>query len=289
MVAGKDRRKYTADPPLIPQPQREIRSDGTMTRRFAVIALLLVIVLFTIIGAVITFGEFVAPVLFKPDGRNLVKNGSFEDGNLTPSNDEQVVAQTGLGDCKLLCDGSTTIDGWLASGKGPLPPQTCSNGKASDAVCWVIKQENGIAAKDGIRFVDLTGFNSRLHDRYGSVSQGVPTEVGKRYELSFAIGSSSNFPRGATGLGVTVEIPAIVIPGVTDGIFFAIEISVPPQTVSQWSDHRFRFTARNETTTLIFTGASLVRGAEGDYIGLDNVSLQKVCFIVFAQSDSGCP
>jgi hypothetical protein len=183
----------------------------------------------------------------------------------------------------------TTIDGWLASGKGALPPQTCSNGKASDAVCWVIKQKNGIAAKDGIRFVDLTGFNSRLHDRYGSVSQGVPTEVGKRYELSFAIGSSSNFPRGATGLGVTVEIPAIVIPGVTDGIFFAIEISVPPQTVSQWSDHRFRFTARNETTTLIFTGASLVRGAEGDYIGLDNVSLQKVCFIVFAQSDSGCP
>ena len=97
-----------------------------MTMRTAVIlSILMAIVVLAIIAV-----EFVGPGLFVPDGHNVVKNGSFEDGNPAASNDEQVGAKTGLGDCKLLCDGSTTIDAWEVSGKGFSPDHTCSNGKA---------------------------------------------------------------------------------------------------------------------------------------------------------------
>jgi hypothetical protein len=89
-----------------------------------VIAALLAIVL------VVTFREFLGSMLFVPDGRNLVRNGSFEAGNPTATDDEPFV--TGP-NCKVLCDGSSAIDDWQVSGNGPPhPPRTCTNGKAFD-------------------------------------------------------------------------------------------------------------------------------------------------------------
>ena len=260
-----------------------------MTRRpsISVIVLLLVIVLVLLV--VIFRREFVGQMLFVADGRNLVKNGSFEAGNPTGTDDEVFA---GGPNCKMLCDGSTTIDGWQVSGKGVLHPnRTCTNGKAADAICWTINPPQclpqsppcpdsfGIAAQDGNRFVDLTGFGGRTPDRYGTVSQAVPTEVEKTYELTFWIGSSSKFP--ADGLGVFVEIPEV-----TRGFFL---LAPPPQTLSQWpqAPSTFRFKATSQTMTLKFTGA-VSQGNGSDYIGIDNVSLQKVCFIVVAKL-FGCP
>jgi hypothetical protein len=249
-----------------------------------VIAALLAIVL------VVTFREFLGSMLFVPDGRNLVRNGSFEAGNPTATDDEPFA--TGP-NCKVLCDGSSAIDGWQVSGNGPPhPPRTCTNGKAFDAVCWIINPPQclpqsppcpdvfGIVAQDGNNFVDLTGFGGRPPAAYGTVSQDVPTEVGKTYELSFQIGSSSRF--AAEGLGIFVDIP-----GVFSGFFPA----PPPQTVSQWAAQgppgSFRFRAGSQTTTLRFSGA-VSQGNGSDYIGIDNVSLQKVCFIGLARL-FGCP
>lgn len=196
--------------------------------RFWVIVLLVLVST----GTALFLFEFVGPGLFGPDGINLVKNGSFEDPKDPPPGEIDV------GDCKLLCDGSTTIANWVVSGHGALNPQPCptGSGKANDAVCWIFKpaEVNPVAAQDGIRFVDLTGFNLRAPNQYGAVSQAVPTERGKRYELSFWIGSSSKFTRGAETLQVVVQID-----GVTSGAF----LTPLPQNVSQWDQVRYRQTA----------------------------------------------
>jgi hypothetical protein len=269
----------------------------TMIWRFLGIAFALLLVgliaLLLVGGNPFTFFE---RVLFAPDGRNLVKNGSFEAGNPTATDDEPAAQ----GNCKVLCDGSSAIDGWQVSGNGAPPPnnRTCTNGKAADAVCWIINPPQcppksppcpdafGIAAQDGNNLVDLTGSVSRPPAAYGTVSQDVPTEVGKRYELSFQIGSaSSHF--AADGLGVHVKIPGVEIPGRPNGFFDA----PPHPQASNWSDPkdppRFRFTAVSGTTTLNFTGA-VAFGTGSDYIGLDNVSLQKVC-VIWTAILFGCP
>ena len=261
-----------------------------MNRRLPISVIVLLLVIVLVLLVVIFRREFVGQMLFVADGRNLVKNGSFEGGDPRSTDDEVFV---GGPNCKMLCDGSTTIDGWEVSGKGvPHPNRTCTNGKAADAACWVINLPPcsppqsppcpnvfGIAPQEGNRFVDLTGFGGRPPAAYGMISQAVPTEVGKTYELTFWIGSSSKF--AADGLGIFVEIPEV-----TSGFFL---LAPPPQTASQWphAPSTFRFKATSQTMTLRFTGA-VSQGNGSDYIGIDNVSLQKVCFIVLAEL-YGCP
>jgi hypothetical protein len=261
-----------------------------MSLRFATILLIIaVLTLAIIIGAI----EFVGPGLFGPDGRNLVKNGSFESGH--PTNDENIIGGPNIAP---LCDGSTSIDAWVASGIGRTGGGTCSGGRKRDVIGWLANPHEcppnvppcnslHIGAQDGDDFIDLTGNEGRPPSEYGKLSQAVSTDIGKTYELSFFIGSSSSFP--GVGLGVRVEIPGVEIPGGTNGFFSA----PPPQSgASNWSNPNdpphFRFRAVSETTTLNFTGAISVGGKGSDYIGLDNVSLQKVCFIVIAVL-FGCP
>jgi hypothetical protein len=103
--------------------------------------------------------------------------------------------------------------------------------------------------------------------------------------LSFQIGSSSTF--AAEGLGVKVDISGVQL----DNPFFP---APAPQAVSQWAPARppenpVRFRATMPTTTLRFTGAVFPPQFKGsEYIGIDNVSLHKVCFIVIAIL-YGCP
>jgi len=56
--------------------------------------------------------------------------------------------------------------------------------------------------------------------------------------------------------------------------------------ISQWEQKRLRFRAKDPTTTIIFDafGSSPPNGNGGDYLGLDNVELRKLCFIF----DIGC-
>src|SRR5262249_3555266 len=152
---------------------------------------------------------------------------------------------------KVLCDGSTTIDGWVASGKGkPFPQFNCLNGRPPDAVAYVANAgecppnvppcPNSLkwVAQEGARFVDLTGNAARPPAAYGSVSQDVQTEAGQRYELSFFIGSSPN-PASADNQqhgAVLVEFDGVVITpplsGIGDNLFHAPS----PQRESNWSD-----------------------------------------------------
>jgi hypothetical protein len=191
-----------------------------------------IVVIAAILAIVILAVTFRERVLFAfaPDGINLLKNGSFEDGEPAGTNDEPIDTLTHT--CKRLCDGSTTIDGWVASGNGPsINPPHCSNGKVGDALCWVIKSPpDQIHAQDRERFVDLTGFNSRPPSAYGRVSQAVSTDIGKTYEVSFFIGSSINF--STDGLGVRVEIPGVEIPN--NGFFDAPR----PQAQTNWSPEK---------------------------------------------------
>jgi hypothetical protein len=259
-----------------------------------VIAAALLVAVVVVVSLVLVGGNPILlfqSVVFGPDGNNLVKNGSFE-GNPASTDDELFIGGPNI---KELCDGSTTLDSWVASGKGPpVPAHTCSIG-APDAVGWVVNKcgpaqvppcpnTSGIVAEEGDSFVDLTGRDdNRPPGRYGSVSQAVETEVGKRYEVSFFIGSSSGVTHTKDG-AVFVEIEGVAIP---NNPFPA----PPPQERSNWSNPndppRFRFTAVNPSTTLKFSG-TVSQGNGTDYIGLDNVSLQKVCFIVTAVL-FGCP
>jgi hypothetical protein len=251
--------------------------------RFWVIVLLVLVST----GTALFLFEFVGPGLFGPDGRNLMKNGSFESGH--PTNDENKIPGPNIAP---LCDGSTSIDAWVASGIGRTGGGTCSGGRKRDVIGWVANPHEcspnvppcnsfHIGAQDGDDFIDVTGNEHRPPSEYGKLSQDVSTDIGKTYELSFFIGSSSSFP--GERFGVRVEIPGVEIPGDAKGFFSA----PPPQSgVSNWSNPNdpphFRFRAVSETTTLNFTGAISVGGTGSDYIGLDNVSLQKVCFIVIA-------
>src|SRR5262249_35706333 len=169
-------------------------------------ALLLVVVIafVTVGGNSITFFQNVVSVVFVPDGINLLQNGGFEDSKpLTtdPNVDERFSAGPNT---VVLCDQSTFIDHWSASGPGPLNLPKCLNGRPFDVLDYVANLDHcepnvppcpnsfGIVAKEGNRFVNLTEIFSALPpNRYGSVSQDVQTNVGQEYELSFFIGSSS--------------------------------------------------------------------------------------------------
>src|SRR5262249_11555345 len=271
----------------------------TMTWRFlgiiAFALVLVVVVAFLLVGGnPITFFQ---RVLLVPDGTELVKNGSFEDSKpLTTENvDEHFVPGPNV---VVLCDHSTYINDWMASGLGPLNLQKCLNGNTFDVLGYVANPDHcepnvppcpnssGIAARqgNGNRFVNLTGVSGRPPRNYGSVSQDVQTVIGQTYELSFFIGSSSNnLIVGDKSGAVSVEIAGVVIPG---NPFPA----PPPQDASNWSDQiSRRFDAVNGTTTLTFHGTTVVPGEKGTgYIGLDNVSFQKVCSIVIAIL-FGCP
>jgi hypothetical protein len=251
--------------------------------RFWVIVLLVLVST----GTALFLFEFVGPGLFGPDGNNLVKNGSFESGH--PTDDEKIIGGPNIAP---LCDGSTSIDAWVVSGIGRSGGGTCSGGRKRDVIGWVANPPEcaegppcnsfHVGAQDGDNFIDLTGNEDRPPSEYGKLSQAVSTDIGKTYELSFFIGSSSSFP--GVGLGVGVEIEGVAIP---NNPFPA----PPPQERSNWSNPndppRFRFTAVNPSTTLKFSG-TVSQGNGTDYIGLDNVSLQKVCFIVTAVL-FGCP
>jgi hypothetical protein len=241
-----------------------------MSRRLPISGIVVLLLVVLALGVAVTFREFFGSKLFVADGRNLVKNGSFESGNDQASPDEPKG-----GACKLLCDGSITVDGWKASGTGGPQGKTCSGSRAADAVCWGIGGD--ITVQEGTHLVDPTGFIGRPPAGYGTVSQAVATGVGRTYELSFWVGSSSRFP--GEGLGVSVDIS-----GVTSGFFPA----PPPVKPSDWTETRFQFKAVSEMTTLSFTGAVSPGGKGSDYIGLDNVSLERVCFIVIARL-YGCP
>jgi hypothetical protein len=137
-------------------------------------------------------------------------------------------------------------------------------------------------AEEGQFFVDVTGNASRPPTEYGEVAQTVATQPGQEYQLSFWVGSSSQYPPKAphhTPADIRIEVTV-------DGssptpIVDKQPFPAPAKELNEWDLHQFDFTAGSGTTTITFSanGTTGDDGHGGDYVGLDNVSLQAVCSI----------
>jgi hypothetical protein len=220
-------------------------------------------------------------------GGNLIKNGSFEDGaeRFVNTTDEPINAGA-----KLICGNSTTLPNWSVTRLGSqhqdcAPPTPPTNG-AFDAVNWFDSSNPAkVNAKDGRKFIDLTGFNHRPPSGYGSIQQVIQTSPGADYVLFSSVGSTTANPSNLrVGIQVdaadsgTPDTPlkslcgAITDPGGTQpgsGCRFYAEI--PPTSVSDWQPKTMQFTAIGGETIIRFTGVGDDPGS--DYVGLDKVEL----------------
>ena len=171
--------------------------------------------------------------------QNLLTNGSFELGNFTGANPQNAVGATQL------FPNATNITGW-----------TVINAE----LAWLQNgSPYGVAASDGIRQVDLTGY----HDSspYGGVSQSLATTSGSVYNFSFDIGAFAGTSSGVTATaGSTSQTFNFAAPGAGAS--------------HQYATQSFNFTAGAGSSTLIsLVGASTT---SGNYIGLDNARVTLV-------------
>jgi hypothetical protein len=186
-------------------------------------------------------------VAWLPDGQNVLSNGSFEGGDLTPSNSNIPGAMS-------LKNDDTTMPNWRVVAEGDLD------------IVWLGPDNSffdGIAS-DRSRFLDLTG-NS---DKAGSgVRQTFDTKVGKKYRLSFDIGvfnGDNQFFRGP------IAVRALLGPDIGTQTPLSPDCSFNPTAPGkQWLKCEFPFTAAFARTTLTIVGQ-----AGKEYIGLDNVSVE---------------
>ncbi len=163
---------------------------------------------------------------------NMIRNGSFETGDFAPD----------PGQVMSLVAGARQIDGWTVTG---------------DVLSWIGPGGPwNLSASDGTHFLDLTDYS--YGPPFGGLAQRVATRPGTTYEISFDLGSSSDYGAFA---GVTVSAA-----GKTE-----TRHSDNPGTEDHWERRSVRFTATDDTTTITFTGAE---GA--NYIGLDNVLMVPV-------------
>ncbi|SRR6266496_623964 len=254
-----------------------------MNRR-TLVSIIIIIIVVVLALVILIRRTSVGAKLFVPDPNpesELVHNGSFEDHpeRFINTDTEPIFGGT-FGGCKDLCGGSSTLESWQVF-RGKATSQDCTDfrtGGGSDAMCWSI--QNSIKAEDGKFSLDLTGFQGRKPEQFGNIRQEVAnTEPGATYELGFWVGSSTRFGAPNNDIGVLGEIL-----GVTDGTIRCSAV-LPTQEVSTWTRCVKRFTASAPTTTIAFfgTGSAGPTGVGGDFVGIDGVSLRKVCFIVRAR------
>ncbi len=166
---------------------------------------------------------------------NLITNGSFESGGYVPSSNDTMT----------LFVGSTAMDGWTVN---------------NDLIAWIGPANPWfLTANEGDFFLDLTDFSTG--SPFGGVSQGITTDVGQSYELSFDLGSSNRWGRPsaieASAAGSTNIFTSSLVGGLSD-----------------WERFSMVFTADTEITTIFLTG---IIGSQ--YIGLDNISVRSVSVI----------
>jgi hypothetical protein len=175
-------------------------------------------------------------------------NGSFENTNGTFVNN-------GAG-YENLAPGSTAIPGWTVVNTPNAP------------LAWITTPVsfNGVpfTAQDGSFFLDLTADVDR--SPYGGVQQSISTTVGQEYNLSFYLGTQQSLSIFTGPVSVQVTAGNVSSNTVTYN---------PPSgsTGPQWGLETVFFTATSTSTTISIVG-SFTSG--GDYIGLDNVSVNPV-------------
>jgi Protein of unknown function (DUF642) len=238
-----------------------MRTSSVLRLRWPIVVLLIVLAFVVVLYIVIN-----VPLLRGPE---LVKNGSFEKGN-----DQKTALETIIDgpNCKILCNLSDSVFEWTVSGPGK-ERELCLDGRARDIMCWIVDAAGStskVTAAEGNRLVALSGFFGKPASRYGNVSQDIPTKPGQLYELSFAIGSTVKFidPTSTTR---DVEI-RVDVAGITKAFPAA-----QTQEVSHWDTNTMRFTARDQMTTLRLSGEPQPRVGGSGYLGLDNVSVRRLC------------
>jgi len=195
---------------------------------------------------------------------SIIRNGAYQGMHMT----------------KVALIGATVLAGLLLSGAAQAA--TVTNGSFEDTTGfssaghpgddtdslgsglpgWTIVNHNvawigpsnpfGLAASDGHYFLDLTDYSTGAP--YGGVVQTISTVFGQHYELSFDLGSSSNY-------GTPAAITALV--GITAQTFTSTLGGT-----SNWEREVLSFIADGTSTTIILAGAS-----GSNYIGLDHVSV----------------
>ena len=148
---------------------------------------------------------------------NLIVNGSFEEGNYTG------------GEWNDIAPGSTDLTGWSNTGIG------------------LINWHNSAAMMnpfDGDKVVDLNNSGNGLADT-GILSQSFATDIGESYELTFYLaGPGTAFPDPRQ---VQVDIA---------GIQQIFSQAASPNTALEWGTETLTFTAIESTTTLAFTSVN---------------------------------
>ena len=200
---------------------------------------------FTLVGTIFFFG-----VIAAAHASNLVNNGDFDNiGNVWVNN-------TGLGSDDLQTGGSTNIPGW-----------TNVPGFANEF--W-FGPSNGYSLTaspgNGSPYaVDLTG--QANNKPYGGIEQSIVTTPGVTYNLTFDLGSSTDW----NGSGLQA---AALTASATGAVLDASQLfTLAPAVRNQWQSESLTFTADSSATTIEFLADS---GNTSRYTGLDNVSVTPV-------------
>lgn len=186
-------------------------------------------------------GAIAVVLTFAPaaTAQNLLTNGSFENGTFTDN---------GNG-AESLNVGSTAMTGWTVT---------------SQSLAW-LKTPNsyGVTSANGSFFLDLTGYND--NGIFAGVTQTIATTVGQSYVLSFELGAdqSASVYSGPMGLRATAG-------GASQTFTFT---PAAGSTGNQWATFALPFVASGTSTTITLLGT---QSGGGQYLGLDNVSLQAV-------------
>lgn len=179
-----------------------------------------------------------------PSGQNLLANPGFETGTFTDRGDG----------FQILAPGSTVISGWTV---------------INDSLAWG-KYPNSapnvhpVVPLEGSFFLDLQG-DGIFNSPYGGVTQGIATVVGRKYALTFNLGTQEDAGSPATHGPVSLTATA----GSTSAVFTFTASGVG----TQWKEFRLNFEATSTNTQISLTGQSTTGGA---YIGLDKISVVEV-------------
>jgi hypothetical protein len=179
-------------------------------------------------------------LLFGGVGRvhaGLIVNGSFEDPAVP------------IGGYTNFLAGSTAITGWTVVG-------------VDSSVVNTSFTQSGITfnAQEGQQWIDLAGVTS--NDMSSGVSQSVATTVGREYELSFYVGSTTDH---------SLFFPSTVDLSIDGGsrVHYS-NTDPPPTTMLDWKRFTVDFTATHSMTNLTFLNGDL----RNNYVtALDNVQL----------------
>ena len=200
-----------------------------------------------------------------PDGVNILVNGDFEDGTLTPNctagvqnvcqppgpNQQPIPGVQAIPPAEL-----TSVPGWTVVVK---PKQD---------VAWVGPDNPfaGDIASHGHKFIDLSGYADQfVSGSFGGMKQTFNAKAKKRYALFFDIGVfiASSQP--------AFSGPITVVASIDDQALSPPCSFNPTAPGKQWMTCKYTINASEVATTRTLT---IVATAGQRYIGLDNVSVQ---------------